>query len=37
MKTNSINYIAQKMMASPVFKNISEQTIYTIVFDALKL
>jgi len=24
------------MIASSVFKNISEQTIYTIVFDALK-
>jgi hypothetical protein len=36
MKSSSeVHYIAEKMMRTPWFKNMTEQTIYTIAFDLL--
>ena len=36
MKASSaVNYIADKMLTTPWFKNLTQQTIYTIAFDLL--
>lgn len=36
MKSSSeVNYIAERMMETAWFKNLTEQTIYTIAFDLL--